>query len=564
MKKTTPQHLTSFVKFIFTIALALTLSPTQAQTVMYGDTIFWENFGTGTTRADISGRGTVGGLYLYEGPVKYVIALDSTIIETFVGANGYDWIQETPRFREVPITSSSAAYAAKPSAATPPYFNGYWEITDWGDWTFNTRTTGTTTNTFAARDNVTDNYPCSWIKIDGVWKFGYIYASYEDTGYTGIVPEDGFYALINDGDNFTGDDNYLQNHWLDHSGWSDLSTSPFNPASPGGATHSGNGRYMFVNCSQSSTVTGAVYKRLVTELCRDAMFEFSIWVASIHGSKNNAQFRIEIWSADPGEDPSLGGLDADYVGLEVEDANGATLLALGDKTNGILGQWLQIKKHFTLVGQDYCWVVVRNYGAGGGNDIAIDDLVFKPYAPFNLEIALSTEVLSGAEMACNEGLVSLVSNFPHDSIMPDYINIEEFGFYFQGYDSINGTWENIGNAIPIQTQSASEPLELTIPLAEYNLYSHYRVTVATTPAGFGGRCITFTYPPESKVEIGDAPEFRLSGQDVCGTSGVDPGTFYIVNTNQADCDNNWQVKVRINGGEIQTLSPTQLDSNPCP
>lgn len=561
MKKTTPQHLTSFVKFIFTIAFALTLSPTQAQTVMYGDTIFWENFGTGTTRADISGRGTVGGLYLYEGPVKYVIALDSTIIETFVDGNGYDWILENPRFREVPITTSSAAYLAKPSAATPPYFDGYWEITDWGDWTFNTRTTGTTTNNFVARDNVTDNYPCSWIKIDGVWKFGYIYATYEDTAYTGIVPEDGFYALINDGDNFTGGDNYLQNHWSDHSGWSDLSTSPLTPADSVAQSlhHTGNGRYMFVNCSQSGTVTGAVYKRLVTELCRDAMFEFSIWVASIHNSDNNSQFRIEIWSADPGENPSLGSLDTTYVGQDVDEANGATLLALGDKTNGLLGQWLQIKKHFTLVGQDYCWVVVRNYGTGSGNDIAIDDLVFKPYAPFNLEIALSTEVLGGAEMACNEGLVSLISTFPHDSIMPDYIDIEEFGFYFQGYDSINSTWTNIGNSIPIQTQSASEPLELTIPLAEYNLYTKYRVTVATTPAGFGGRCITFTYPPTNKEPIGEAPEFTISGVDVCDDgTGIEKGTFIITNNNQSATDNGWVVKLRMPDGTIVTKTPASI------
>lgn len=559
MKKTTPQHLTSFVKFIFTIALALTLSPTQAQSVMYGDTIFWENFGTGTTRADLSGRGTVGGLYLYAGDLKYAIALEPSLVSDYVTGAGKseEWILETPRFKEIPLSTDSNPYQNKPSAGASAPYNGYWTITSWKDWTFSSKATDYTTATkpvatyTAGAENDYNNYPCSWVKINNVWKFGFYYATftYDETER---VPNDGYYALINDGDSLTGADNYLQDHWLDHSGWSNLTENPLTPATTL-ATHTGNGRFMFVNCSQSGAITGAVYKRLVTELCRDAMFEFSVWVASIHGTNSNSVFRIEIWSADPGENPSLGGITT--TGTPIDVANNATLLAVSAKdTIATVGFWERVDKVFTLTGQDYCWVVVRNYGTGGGNDIAIDDLVFKPYAPFNLNVQLG---LSSTTTACADGLVTLISKFPTE--MPAYIDITQFGFFFQGEK--NGTWERIGSSIPIQTQSADEPLELTFPLAEYNSYARFRVIVATTPAGFGGRCITFTYPPVSKESISASPAFTLEGDDVCEDLSAGPqyGKFIIRNTNQSSCDG-WQVKVRMPDGTISTLTPASKGS----
>jgi hypothetical protein len=144
--------------------------------------------------------------------------------------------------------------------------------------------------------------------------------------------------------------------------------------------------------------------------------------------------------------------------------------------------------------------------------------------------------------------------------MPEYIDVTQYGFYFQGYR--NGTWTRVGSATPIQTQSATTPLELTLPIAEYNLYSQYRVTVATTPAGFGGKCVTFTYPPTPADPIPDAPNFTILGADVCKdmtNSGADKyGTFHITNINQAVCEG-WEVKVRLTnskGTTIKTLRPT--------
>ncbi len=561
MKNSTPilKKAIKFTKLILLSALSMVYTSTTAQEVMYGDTIFWENFGSGTTRADISGRGIVGGLYMYAGDLEYSIGLNSADVATYVTANsGRTWIQETPKFKEIPISTSSNPYSNKPAEGDSEPFASYWTIDSWKDWDFSSEKTDFTTATLAVDDYTAgaetsdNNYPCSWMKVDGVWKFGFYYTTYEND-ITDDEPNDGYYALIDSTNRLTGGATYLQDAWLDHSGLSCIDND-VTAVDPDTCTHTGNGRFMFVNCSQSNTVTGAVYKRQVTELCRDAMFEFSIWVTSVHNSTDNASFRIEIWSDDPGENPSLGSLTDAYEGLSISEANDATLILCGTTTGfDSTGYWKQIKEVFTLLDQDYCWVVVRNYGSGSGNDIGIDDLVFKPFTPFNLDIELAASVLGDAEMACNDGLVSLVSNFPEN--MPEYISLQEFGFYFQGQSGTN-EWVNIGSTIPIQTQSAAVPLELTIPLAEYNLYDRYRITVATTPAGFGGRCITFTYPPTDKEPIGTAPEFTITGLDVCDdTNGNQTGTFIITNTNQAVTDNNWVVKLRMPDGSIVTRTP---------
>lgn len=45
---------------------------------------------------------------------------------------------------------------------------------------------------------------------------------------------------------------------------------------------------------------GSVFERTVTELCKNAKFEFSAWVAFIHNSNNNPpNFQLEIWTKNP-------------------------------------------------------------------------------------------------------------------------------------------------------------------------------------------------------------------------------------------------------------------------
>ena len=564
------QHLTDSFKGLLIACLLLSGSFVHAQTIMYGDTVFWENFGNGTARVDISGLGKINGLYKYEGAINYVYALNPDSLDAFMTNNlGETYVTDEPTWHDAPIVTTSPQYAIKPTTFPPNWDDQYYKITSWRNRTF-TSVISANTETVPPWEDVNYTYgtgyetqiPSAWILVDGVWKFGFYYITYEnDTRCT--VPDDGHYAIVNNLDVFNcpADVNWLPNNFRDHSGYLNDSVSPITVDSPRVATGD-NGRMLFVNCAAVSGVTGPVYKRLVPELCRDAEFEFSAWYSSVHYTTNNTQFRIEFWSADPGNDPSLGALDASYEGLTMPEANNARLFKVGTTstlgTPATLQKWFQVKETFKLTDQDYVWVIFRNFGQGGtGNDIVIDDLVFKPYAPFNLTVELSASSLA---TACVDGLVTMLSYFPSDEDMPAYIDITDYGFYFEGRR--NGFWYKIGNTVPLQTQSNEIPLELTLPLAEYNLYDMFRVTVASTPAGFGGKCVTFTRFPTDAEPIPKTPKFVISGADICDDStDTQQGTFYITNTNQTACDG-WHIKVRMPDGELQTFTPAAKGSCP--
>lgn len=407
---------------------------------------------------------------------------------------------------------------------------------------------------FGSCTKTTCNY--SFTDLGGLDSIG---STYKYTG-TGSIPNDGYYAIVRNWKDMVSDTTsssfYLTNIWQDHSGLSNDSTSPHSPSLTGGDRTSSNGMMLFVNCGGPR---GVVYKRQVTELCRAAQFEFSAWVASVHHSTNGAKLRFELWSADPGNDVT-DAPDA-QAGEIVPNANGATLLAASSIfTLPNRATWYQMKIIFRLLNQDHVWVVLRNYGnSGGGNDIVVDDIVFRPYAPFNLQINIDTNAVN---TACKDGLVTLFASFETGkNTLPDYVTISEYGFYFEGYR--NGVWVRLGSSTPLQTQSASEPLELTLPLSEYNLYSKFRIAVATTPSGFGGKCITFANPSANKVQVAGAPQFTISGDDICAddkTPSDITGTFVIKNTNQTS-KGGWQVKVRLSDGTVKTLTP---NATTCP
>lgn len=556
---------TSRISFLFILWGIVTHCYSQT----YGDTIFWENFGNGAVRTDITGLGKIGGMYKYEGALNYVYATNSQKLTDYKSTNpSKDYITDSPTFQEVPLLTTEAQYSFKPTTAGPAWTSTYFTITSWRNRTFSAATSGST-ETLAAWDdtNTGSGYesqiPCAWIWVDNSWKFGFYYITYENTARC-AVPDDGHYAIVKNLDLFNcpGDVNWLPDNFRDHTGFTNDTLSPI--TSSGTRVSSGDdSRMLFVNCAAVTGISSPVYKRMVTELCRDGWFEFSIWYASVQTTTNNSQFRIEFWNTDPGNDPSLGNLDASYEGQSIALANGSKLLKVGDKTTlGVsadLGKWYQIKEHFKLTGQDYVWVVVRNFGQGGsGNDIVLDDLVFKPWAPFDLSLMISTISLS---TACTDGIVTLMSSFPNPSSFPGYVNIKDYSFYFEGLNS-SANWIRLGSSVPLKTESTYMPLELSIPVAEYMLYSKFRISVASSASGFGGKCITFTNNPTDNVAIPSTPSFVLSGNDVCDdNSGTQKGYFKIKNTNQSSCEG-WSVRVKMPNGSTQTFTPDAKTSCP--
>lgn len=536
-----------------------------AQGQMYGDTIFWENFGNGSTRSDLSGLGRLEGMYKYEGELNYVYAINPAKLTTYISNNSSkDYVTDVPTFHEMPLVTTEEPYSLKPSVDGPGWTSQYVEVDNWRDRIFSS-VRNADTETLAAWDDTAtaeNTIPCAWVWRNGEWKFGFYYITYTSTRCT--FPNDGHYAIVSNLDIFNcggADVNWLPNNFRDHTGFLNDTLSPLIKTSAR-VTTGDNGRMLFINCAAVTGISSPVYKRQVNELCRDTWFEFSMWFSSVQNTTNNSQFRLEFWSADPGDEPTLGGLTSASEGLNIENANNARLLKVGTTTPlGVaadLQKWFQVKENFKLEGQDYVWVVVRNYGQGGsGNDIVLDDIVFKPWAPFNLDVEISATSLANA---CVDGLVTILSNFPPAALIPSYIDITEYAFYIEGLK--NGTWTQVGSTYPLQTQNANIPLEVTLSLAEYSLYSDFRVSVASKPTGFGGRCVTFSKTPTPNIPVPGTPTVVMSGIDVCSDgTGTQQGSFIIKNPNQSNCEG-WNIKAKMPDGTTQVLTPATKASCP--
>lgn len=169
------------------------------------------------------------------------------------------------------------------------------------------------------------------------------------TNYTYVnsgFPNDGQYTLYYRTD-------LIVNNWL-----YSLDHTPDNQ--PDGL----NGKSLIVNASNTP---GQFYKRTVTGLCSNTKFEFSAWVINIINSASGGC---------PGT-----GIPVN-VTFEIWDITETILLQSGN-TGNINGTpnpiWNQFGLLFTMPnGQTSVILKMRNNGSGGcGNDLAIDDIMFR-------------------------------------------------------------------------------------------------------------------------------------------------------------------------------------------
>ncbi|ARN79349.1 lectin [Nonlabens spongiae] len=130
-------------------------------------------------------------------------------------------------------------------------------------------------------------------------------------------------------------------------------------------TGNSNGRMLIVNAAFNA---GIFYQTSIPGLCENTPYEFSAWVFNVYNPNSNAcpgvgipiQVRFQIWDA------------TDTVLL----ADG-TMNPRGGETNPT---WIQYGLTFTSEpGQNECILKLINAGDGGcGNDLAIDDIQFRP------------------------------------------------------------------------------------------------------------------------------------------------------------------------------------------
>ncbi|MBZ9786503.1 T9SS type B sorting domain-containing protein [Psychroflexus sp. CAK57W] len=132
-----------------------------------------------------------------------------------------------------------------------------------------------------------------------------------------------------------------------------------------------NGKALIVNASEdSSSGTGLFYQIPINGLCINNSYEFSAWLINIlpasgcDGNGIPVNVRFEIWD------------ETNTIRLEKSDT--------GDINGSSSPVWEQFALTFTTQpGQDSVILKMFNNGAGGcGNDLAIDDIVFKSCGDF--------------------------------------------------------------------------------------------------------------------------------------------------------------------------------------
>lgn len=172
------------------------------------------------------------------------------------------------------------------------------------------------------------------------------------TSYTFIAgtPSDGLYTLF-----------YRTNQY---GSWHN---SPDH--TPDNQPNGANGKSLIVNASFTPS---EFYKRVVTGLCVNTTFEFSSWLMNVSNSSSAA---------------CSGNSIPINITFEIWNATETTLLRsgnTGDISATSTPVWTQYGLVFTTgIGQTSVVLKMRNNGAGGcGNDLAIDDIMFRSCGDF--------------------------------------------------------------------------------------------------------------------------------------------------------------------------------------
>tara|TARA_R110002167_G_scaffold309501_1_gene514373 strand:+ start:170 stop:2038 length:1869 start_codon:yes stop_codon:yes gene_type:complete len=208
-----------------------------------------------------------------------------------------------------------------------------------------------------------------------------------------------------------------------------------------------NGKSFIVNASFTA---GEFYQRQVEDLCENTSYEFSSWLINLQdagGCEGNSipvNVRFQIW-----------------------DETDTILLAQGD-TNSIFAssgaEWEQYALVFkTEPGQTSVILKMRNNSNGGcGNDLAIDDIVFKSCGD---NVTVSTNTNETRLVVCdNQGSVSRTL-----TATPDFSIFSTHAYQWQ-QSTDQQVWTDIANET---TSTLSTPAITTT--------SYFRVKIAEDP-----------------------------------------------------------------------------------
>ena len=323
--------------------------------------------------------------------------------------------------------------------------------------------------------------------------------TYVNSGF----PNDGQYTLYHRTNLIPNSQNWLFS--LDHT--------------PDNEPNGLNGKCLIVNASSSP---GQFYNRTVTGLCSNTRFEFSAWVLNVLNATTNGlpiNVTFEIWDA------------TDTVLLQ----SGAT----GTIPNTFSPVWNQFGLVFTMpAGQTSVILKMRNNGIGGnGNDLAIDDIMFRACGEFS----------SITNVADNQNFISLCEN---ETIANTTLQVTTTGTnpnvyqWQQSNDNINYT------DIPGETNDT-----YTLPTITSTTY--YRVKVANDTNNLNNPFCS-TLSEIFSVLFNPLPNAPISNGDLTLCSNQSTTLSVTVNPNEIA---NWY-DAPVNGNIVQTNSTTFAPSAP--
>ena len=293
------------------------------------------------------------------------------------------------------------------------------------------------------------------------------------------------------------------------------------------ATDGPNGKCLIVNANNNNS--GAFYRRTVTGLCVNTTFEFSAWLLNVYNQSSNICISNEI---------------PVNVRFEIWDETQTSLLSSGDTGNIFSTSsplWQQYALVFTTTNQTSVVLIMKNNGVGGcGNDLAIDDIVFK---------------------SCGDLTTVSNPNFPQnnfstcdtsDTVTLDASTSGSSTYFYQWQSSTdNNNWTNIvgENAATFTTPSVAVTTYFRTKIAQdiTNIDSPFCSTVSNvftvtilpgvTPALSNGDAIICSNQSIPAISVTANPDYVVNWYDqasggtllLSGSSSFTPtsaGTYY--------------------------------------
>jgi gliding motility-associated-like protein len=264
---------------------------------------------------------------------------------------------------------------------------------------------------------------------------GLTYGPFLPTGVTTYLfvnngfPQDGEYTLFHRTDLIPNTQNW--HYSLDHT--------------PDTQPNGLDGKCLIVNASNTP---GQFYKRTVTGLCSNTTFEFSAWLMNIYNSASGTC---------PGTGIPIN------VTFEIWNAN-ETIQLISGNTGNINGATSPIWNPFGLVftmatGQTSVILKMRNNGVGGcGNDLAIDDIMFRACGEF------STITNTGNA----QNTINICQN---ETIINNVLNISTSGTVLNVYQ-----WQQSNDGTNYSDINGETNTNYTMP--SVNITTYYRVKIA--------------------------------------------------------------------------------------